>query len=96
METYIQEIPPDRTLIQIENSVAYEEQDPAHFLKSSLSYHNGKFTNLATFETLADTADSGEFKLLLSPAAAPAGFTKVWEGAMIVERTNTMVTAYRK
>ncbi|MCA2998817.1 MAG: hypothetical protein ING75_09480 [Rhodocyclaceae bacterium] len=96
METYIQEIPGERTIAQIENAIAYEEQDPAHFLKSAISYHNSKFTNLATFETLADTADPGQFKLQLASAPPPAGFAKVWEGPMIVSGTNTMVAAYRQ
>ncbi|MCA3060738.1 MAG: hypothetical protein ING69_18110 [Rhodocyclaceae bacterium] len=93
---YIMEIPPDRNVSQIENGIKFEEQTPSHFVKSSLSWHNGKFTNLVTFEELADDAEPGQFMLALATDPAPAGFAFVWSGPMIVSGTNTMVSGYRQ
>lgn len=93
---YILEIPADRSLVQIENSIKFEEQSPSYFIKSSLSWHNGKFTNLVTFEELADDAEPGKFKLALATDPAPTDFALVWSGPMIVSGTNTMVSGYRQ
>ena len=76
-------------------AIATFESGFARFLSSALVTVAAKKINRITFEEL-DLEQPREFDLSRSTAASPAGFSKIWQGAMFVDGTNTDVIAWRK
>lgn len=95
MSTYILEIPPASTIAQIEANVASEEAGASKFLSSSLSFHSGKITNLATFEELPPGTVLKHLRFVKAGDPVPANSAAEWAGVMIVAGTNTAVATYR-
>ena len=95
MSTYLLEISPDSSLPQIEASVAAEEAGAVKFVSSSISFHDGRITNLATFETLPPGTVPKHLHFLKADDPAPANTTPGWAGVMVVSGTTTAVATYR-
>jgi hypothetical protein len=96
MNTYIVEIDGNANLQSINNAIVREEAVGAEFLRSSLSSHEGRITNLATFNDLpAGTRPSKDIELHVQTDPAPSGKATVWSGVMLVSGANMAVVAYR-
>ena len=95
MTTTLRESAGNRPLEKTEAAIATFESGFAKFLSSGLVTVAAKKTNRITFEEL-DLEQPNEFKLTKGTAAPPAGFSKIWQGAMFVDGTNTDVIAWRK
>ena len=95
MTTTIRESQRNLPLKKIEADISTFESGFAKFLSSKPLTVASKQVNKITFEEL-DLEQPNEFKLTLSSDAVPDGFTKIWEGAMFVNGTNTDVIAWRK
>ena len=96
MAEYLVEITGSQTLSAIDSAIRFEEQSPASFVKCSISFHDGNFTNIVKFTELPDADNPKQFKLQLAATPPPAGFNVVWTGPMIVQGSNQMVTGFRK
>jgi hypothetical protein len=94
MSTYLVEIDPASTLAEVTNAVRFEEAGSAKFLKSDISYHNGRVTNLATFDTLPFGQIPADITFAATKVAA-AGQAVVWAGVMVISGTNTAVSSFR-
>lgn len=79
------------TLTQIESAIQFEEGKSNEFISSGVSGKN----NLVDFKKLPLGEFPKELKLTLSTAAAPDGFSKIWQGAMIVSGKTEDVIAWR-
>jgi hypothetical protein len=86
---YLVEIDGSNDLAEIEREIRFEEQSPSNFVKSSLSFHEERFTNIASFHEIPFKDTPKEFKLIPASQAAPAGFTKYWTGTMLVSGGNS-------
>ncbi len=95
MTTTLRESQGSLPLEKTEAAIVAFEAGFAKFLSSELMTVASKQINRITFEEL-DLEQPKEFKLTRSTAAAPPGFSKIWQGAMFVEGTNTDVIAWRK
>lgn len=95
MKTTLRESQGNQSLKATESAISTFESGFAKFISSELVTVASKKINRITFEEL-DLEQPNEFKLTLSAAALPGGFSKIWEGAMFVNGTNTNVIAWRK
>ena len=95
MSEYLVKIDVQHALDQINLQVSDEEATGSEFLKSSISSHEGRVTNLATFKRRSDAVPYA-IKLLEHDAKPPEGMELVWSGAMVVKGANTTVSAYRE
>lgn len=95
MTTTLSESQGNLRLEETEAAIAAFESGFAKFLGSELVTVASKKINRVTFEEL-DLEQPNEFKLTRSTDAHPAGFSKIWQGAMFVDGTNTDVIAWRK
>jgi hypothetical protein len=96
MGDYLVEIDGSNDIGEIELEIRFEEQSPSTFIKSSLSFHEQRFTNIAAFHEIGFDDTPKEFKLVPASLAAPEGFTKYWTGTMLISGSNALVSAYRK
>ena len=96
MDTYDTEMDGTKSLGDITQIVVREEATGAEFHKSSVSYRDGKITNVATFKNLpAGTRPSQDIVFVQQGGAAPAGKQLMWEGVLLVSGSNMAVSAYR-
>ena len=95
MTTALRQSDGNLPLEKTEAKIATFESGFAKFLNSELMTVVSKKTNRITFEEL-DLEQPKQFKLTRSTAASPVGFSKIWQGAMFVDGTNTDVIAWRK
>ena len=95
MTTTLRQSDGNLPLPKTEAAISTFESGFARFLSCELMTVVSKKINRITFEEL-DLEQPKEFKLTLSSAANPGGFTKLWQGAMFVDGTNLNVTAWRK
>lgn len=95
MTTTLRESDGNLPLEKTETAIATFESGFAKFLSSALVTVAAKKINRITFEEL-DLEQPKQFKLTRSTAASPVGFSKIWQGAMFVDGTNTDVIAWRK
>ena len=95
MTTTLRQSDGNLPLKKTEAAIATFESGFAKFLSSELVTIAAKKINRITFEEL-DLEQPKAFKLTLDTAASPAGFSKIWQGAMFVEGTNKNVIAWRK
>ena len=94
MTTTLRESQGNLPLEKTEEAIAAFESGFAKFLTNELVTVASKKINRITFEEL-DLEQPNEFKLTRSTASSPAGFSKIWQGAVFVEGTNTDVIAWR-
>ena len=99
---YFIEIKASTPLAAAEKLIADEEKAwHSEFIASSIIFKDATTTNAAQFRMRPHGAPN-EFKLLLSSAPAPGGFTRIWpigaaqSGAMLLEGNLAIVAAYRK
>lgn len=95
MTTTLRESQGNQSLEKTEAAISTFESGFAKFLSSELVTIASKQVNRITFEEL-DLEQPNEFKLTLSADQPPADFSKIWQGAMFVNGTNTDVIAWRK
>lgn len=95
MSDYIVEIDGKNELQQITGQIAGEEAGGSEFVSSSISFHEGKVTNLATFKELPPGTRPKALTLVKQGTTAPANTQAVWSGVMLVSGTNTAVQACR-
>lgn len=95
MTTTLRESDGSQSIEKTELAIATFESGFAKFLNSALVTVVAKKINRITFEEL-DLEQPKQFRLTRSTAASPAGFSKIWQGAMFVDGTNTDVIAWRK
>jgi hypothetical protein len=86
-----------RTLAETETAIQDHEGGYARFLSNRLSADGGVKKNMVKFEQLElGSPRPNPFKLALSTAAVPDGYSKIWQGAMFVSGRTENVTAWRK
>lgn len=96
MSTYIVDIDGNANLQSINSAIVREEAIGAEFLRSSLSSHEGRITNLAIFNDLpAGTRPTKDIELHAQSDPAPTGKASAWSGVMLVSGTNMAIVAYR-
>ncbi|MEV3821286.1 hypothetical protein [Aeromonas dhakensis] len=96
MSQYLVEIDGASSMAQIELAISGEEVTSAKFVKASVSFHDGRITNIVTFEELpAGTRPSSPLVLIKDGDQPPTGKVIVWAGVMLVGGTNTAVKAAR-
>lgn len=96
MSDWIFELEGTMSLADIESAIANAEAGALEFVRSVLSYHENRFTNLATFKRLpAGTLPAAGLVLVKHGQALPAGKAAVWSGVMLVSGSNMAVTACR-
>lgn len=95
MSDYLVEIDGKNDLQQITGQIAGEEAGGSEFVSSSISFHEGKVTNLAKFKELPPGTRPKALSLVKQGTAPPANTKVVWSGVMLVTGTNTAVQAYR-
>ncbi len=95
MSTLNRFITGDTGLDQINLQIAGQEAAALEFKGSKISVKDSQPTNEVTFETLPAGTRPKELKIVKHTEPPPPGTKKIWEGAMIVAGTNTVVIAYR-
>ena len=95
MTTTVRQSQGSLSLAKTETAISAFEAGFAKFQSNELVITPTGKLNRITFETL-DLEQPNEFKLTLGTEATPAGFSKIWRGAMFVNDTNTDVVAWRK
>lgn len=97
MTTTLRESDGNRPLETTAAAIATFESGFARFQSCVLATVAGKKLNRITFEEL-DLEQPKEFKLTRSAGlvAPPAGYSKIWQGAMFDSGTATDVIAWRK
>lgn len=95
MAEYIREIsPPD--LQAFAAAVNDEEAGGSEFIKSTVSFFDSKFTNLAVFRELEPGhVPDAEAQVVSFGATGPRNTKLVWSGAVIVGGTNMAVSVFR-
>lgn len=95
MTEFIREISPT-TVKAFGDAINDEEAGGSQFAKSTVSFFDSKFTNLAVFEDLlpGQLPDS-EVQCVPFGTAQPANTELVWSGAVIVAGTNVAVSVFR-
>lgn len=95
MSTYLMEIDGVLPLDEIERQIAFEEASSSEFVRSSVTAHEGRLTNIATYlERLPGTIPP-RARLTLDTDPPPGTLHEVWRGAMLVSGTNRMVVLWR-
>lgn len=82
-------------LDQINLQIAGEEAGSSEFKESKISVKDNQPINELTFETLPAGTFPKKLEVVKHTESKPSGTNKVWEGAMVVAGTNTVVIAYR-
>ena len=96
MSEYIVEIAGNLNLAQITLAIDGEEATGSEFIKSSLSYHENKITNLATFKDLPiGHVPAQQVVLVKHGDPTPGGKKAIWAGVMLVSGNNMATTACR-
>ena len=95
MREYTVEIEGKYDLAQINLQISGEEAGGSEFLSSTISYHEGRVTNLAKFRELPAGTRPAQLTLIEHGGTQPQGTGLIWSGVMLVAGTNTVVSAYR-
>lgn len=95
MSEYTVEIEGKWNLQEITELISDEELSPVEFVSSSISFQEGRITNIATFKKLKRGTFANKLTLVKHGEAQPDGTVEVWSGVMIVAGTNEAVSAYR-
>ncbi|MBM4040034.1 MAG: hypothetical protein FJ290_16135 [Planctomycetes bacterium] len=95
MAEYLVEIEGKWDLEQINLQISTEEAGASEFLGSSVTWHEGRVTNIAKFKELPPGQRPKTITLVKHGGQQPPNTKKVWEGVMVVSGTNEPVTAYR-
>jgi hypothetical protein len=93
MSDYKVEIEGKYDLDEINLQIAGEEAGASKFKSSKVS--DNKKANIVTFSKLPAGTIPNPVKLIKQGDPQPPGTQKIWSGAMVVQGTNTAVTAYR-
>lgn len=73
-----------------------EEAGGAAFVKSSVTFFDSRFTNLALFRELPPGQLPGaEVEALAHSAPPPTGKVLLWSGAVLVAGSNAALSVYR-
>jgi len=73
-----------------------EEAGGSEFVRSTLTWFESRFTNLAVFNELpAGQLPVRDVQVLKFGTAPPANTTLIWSGAIISSGTNVAVSVYR-
>lgn len=93
---YIVNISGDNTLEDIGLMIGDEEAGRCRFLRSSVSYHDHKITNLATFEEMPSTQPLlPELVLMEGTPPASDNVKVLWAGVMLTNKGLVAATAHR-
>jgi hypothetical protein len=95
MDTYSVEIEGSSTLEDVNHAVRGEEAAATEFLDSTISLSNGKITNIAKFKKLPAGTIPKSAIFVEHNDARPQGTKRIWTGVMVINGTNTGVSAYR-
>ena len=96
MGEYTVEVEGINSLQNIQLAIAGEEATGAEFIRSTLSRHESKFTNLVTFNDLEPgQRPQSELVLIKQGQQAPSGKNQVWSGVLLVSGSNESIIAYR-
>jgi hypothetical protein len=95
MADFIREISPPN-LQAFAAAINDEEAGGSEFVKSTVSFFDSKFTNLAVFRELEPgQAPDAEVQAVSFGTTQPANTALVWSGAVIVGGTNVAVSVFR-
>jgi hypothetical protein len=95
MSDYLIEFEGKYDLQQINLQISAEEAGASEFISSSISFNEGRITNLVKFKDLATGTFPKKLTLVKHGQTQPDGTVHVWSGAMIVDNNNEAVSAYR-
>ncbi len=96
MSDYLVEISGSTSLAQISLQVQGEEAGASEFKSSSVSFHGGRITNLATFSELDPGTVPKPITFLAHDAPLPTGAKIVWAGVMVVAGNTSALKASRR
>jgi hypothetical protein len=92
---YYRTVPGNKTLQQIETSIANEEEGAAKFVENKVALIDQSMANVMKFVELDAGVIPKAATLVLAPSQPPAGSSRDWEGPMLVQGATKIVDVYR-
>jgi hypothetical protein len=92
---YYRSIPGNKTLEQIQNYIANEEDGASKFVENKVALLDQSMANVMKFVELDVGVIPKSATLVLAPSQPPAEGSRDWEGPMLVQGAMKIVDVYR-
>lgn len=97
MSEFIVEVEGSNSMDQIERAISGLEATGAEFVRSSISFHEGKITNLATFnDLLPGERPQNPLIFVEHGDSMPDGKPAIWAGVLLVAGALVAISAHRQ